>query len=190
MRGMLLVLFGQKLCKQLSVLLIPVQYSLSILPFVIAGLTDSHELTEKGYWIFFFHFFNNFVFAPCPVTYSLFAPAPSTQYPFFNRAISISCLATNSRNRSNSDRFLLRCNAANLLPGRVLGSKTASPPLRYSFVHRHIIPVSVSYSFANVRTEKWSSRCLCTISSFCSIVHFFFFCPFFIVSPPNVFILA
>ncbi len=32
MGGMLLVLFKQNLCKQLSVLLIPVEYSLAILP--------------------------------------------------------------------------------------------------------------------------------------------------------------
>ena len=41
----LLVLFEQKLCKQLSILFVPVQCSLTMLPFVVAGLADSHELT-------------------------------------------------------------------------------------------------------------------------------------------------
>ena len=82
MGGMLLVLFEQKLCKQLSVLLISVQCALPVLPFVVTGLTDSHELAEKDNGIFFFHFFDDFVFASCPVTYCLFAPVSSTQDPF------------------------------------------------------------------------------------------------------------
>ena len=163
---MLLVLFCQQFSQQLPILLISVQCTLSALPFVVTGLTDSQELAEKDNRIFSFHFFDDLVFTSCPVTYALFAPTPSTQYPFFNRAISISCFATNKRRRSTSDKFLLLCNAANLLPGRVLGSNAASPPERYSFVHRHIIPVSVSYSFASVRTEICSSKCLCPISSF------------------------
>ena len=54
-----------------------------------------------------FEFFDDFVFFSLPVTYSLFAPAPSTQYPFFNRAISTSCLATMRRSRSTSLNDLL-----------------------------------------------------------------------------------
>ena len=67
-----------------------------------------HIQTEEIYRIFYFEFFENFVVFPLPVTYSLSAPTPSTQYPFFSRAISTSCLATSSLSRSTSDKFLLR----------------------------------------------------------------------------------
>ena len=57
-----------------------------------------------------------------------------------------------------------------------------SPCAMYSFTHRQIILLSAVYSLSNVRTEIWSSKCLCTISDFCSGVHTRFFCPFRTVS--------
>lgn len=107
-RGMQFMFFLQQLCEQDPILLVPVQLALSGFPFVIAGSVDPHDSAQKVYRIFYFEFFENFVVFPLPVTYSLFAPTPSTQYPFFNRAISTSCFATSSRSRSTSDSDLLR----------------------------------------------------------------------------------
>ena len=109
--------------------------------------------------------------------------------PFFNRAISISCFATSSLSRSSSDKFLLLCNAANLFPGRGLGSNAASPPAKYSLLHRLTIPCMIPYSFPSFLMEICSSKCLCTISSFCSFVHTRFVWPFLISSPPYTLIL-
>ena len=108
MRWMLPVLFNQKFRKQQPITLISVQRSLTFLPFIVARFADSHELTEKDDWIFAFQLLDNFILTSCPITYSLFAPTPSTQYPFFNRAISTSCFATSRRRRSTSDSDLLR----------------------------------------------------------------------------------
>lgn len=73
---------------------IAVHFSLPLPPFVVARAIHTHNLAQKIDRIFSFQFFDDFVFFPLPVTYSFLAPTPSTQYPFFNRAISTSCLAT------------------------------------------------------------------------------------------------
>ena len=106
---------------------------------------------------------------------------------FFNLAFSISSLATMSYKRSTSGRFLLRCSAANLFPGRGLGCNPASPSDMYSVVQRQIILCSAPYSFSDVRTDICSSRCFLTIYNFCSGVQICFFCPFrsFFTPYPN-----
>ena len=106
--GMQFIFFLKQLRKQKPILLVPVQLALSGFPFVITGSVDPHNPAQKVYRIFYFKFFENFIVFPLPVTYSLFAPTPSTQYPFFNRAISTSCFAASSRRRSTSDSDLLR----------------------------------------------------------------------------------
>ena len=178
------VLLLKKICQQYPILFISVQCSLPCFPFVISGTVYTHELAQKGYGIFPFELFEHFVFFSLPVTYSLFAPTPSTQYPFFNRSFSISSFATISRNCSISDRLLLTCSAANLLPGCLCGMNADSPSAIYSFTHRQIILLSASYSFPNLTTDTWSSKCLRTISVFCSGVHIRLICPFFISSTP------
>ena len=107
----------QQLCLSDPILLISVWCS-SLPPFVIAGSVYSHEPAQKIHRILCSQFFDDFVVFPLPVTYSLLAPTPSTQYPFFNRAISISCLAMMSRSRSNSSNDLL-CSAAYGLPFQI-----------------------------------------------------------------------
>ena len=141
------MLFCQKLCEQLPVLFISIQLSLPPSPLVVTGITNPHKLAEEHDGIFYFKYFNDFVLLPGPVTYSLFAPTPSAQYPFFNRSFSISSLATISRSLSNSERFLLTCNAANELPGCPFGINAVSPSAIFSFTHRQIILLSAVYSF-------------------------------------------
>ena len=124
----------KQLCKQNTILFIAVELPLPWFPLVISRTVDSHNLTQKVYWILYFEFFENFVVFPLPVTYSLFALAPSTQYPFFNRAISTSCLAMLRRSRSNSLSDILVCSAAFGLP--FFGSSASSPSSRYRFTRR------------------------------------------------------
>ena len=109
--------------------LVPIQQSLSLPPLVVAGTVYPHDPAQKIHRIFSFQFFDDFVVFPLPVTYSLFAPTPSTQYPFFNRAISTSCLAMMSRSRSTSLNDLLVCSAAYGLP--FFGSRASAPSSRY-----------------------------------------------------------
>lgn len=134
----------------------------------------------------FFHFLDDFVLTSCLVMYSLFAPTPSIQYPFFNRAISISCFATTKRRRSNSDRFLFLHKDTNWLPGCFFGFSPVSLSDMYSLSQRHIMLCSVPYSFSNVRTETWLSRCFLTIACFCSGVYIRFFCTFSLFLHPYI----
>ena len=111
-RGMLFMGFLKKLCQANAVFLIAVFCSFPATPFVIAGTVDVHDPAEKVYRILHSEFFDDFVVFSLPVTYSLLAPAPSTQYPFFNLAFSTSSFATISRSRSTSLNDLLVCKAA------------------------------------------------------------------------------
>lgn len=120
----------------ITVLLVAVQLALPTAPFVIAGTVDAHDPAQEVHRILHPEFFNDFVVFPLPVTYSLFAPALSTQYPFFNRAISTSCFATISRSRSTSLNDLLVCKAAYGFP--LCGSRASSPSSRYFFTHVEI----------------------------------------------------
>ncbi len=171
--------FPKELCQESAIFLITVLRSSSTSPFVIAGTVYPHKIQKAGHGVFHSEFFDDFVVILLPVTYTLFAPTPSTQYPFFNLAFSISNLATVSRSRSNSESFLLVCSAANRFPGCLLGINACSPSARYSFTHLQIMLRSAVYSFSSALTETCSSRCLCTISAFCSGVHTRFLCPFF-----------
>lgn len=100
MGRMLFMSLLKKLGQENTILLIADKLALPTTPLVIAGTVDVHDPAQKVYRIFHSEFFDDFVVFPLQVTYSLFAPAPSTQYPFFNWAISTSCFATSSRNRS------------------------------------------------------------------------------------------
>ena len=112
MRRMFFVGLLKKLSQENPIFLIAVKLALPTAPLVITGAIDVHDPAEEVYRILYSEFFDDFIVFSLPVTYSLFAPAPSTQYPFFNRAISTSCFATISRNRSTSLNDLLVCNAA------------------------------------------------------------------------------
>ena len=125
MRRMFFVLFSQQFRELNSVSLIPIYLSLSRFPFVISGPVHIHDPAEEIYGILYFEFFDGLVVSSLPVTYFLLAPTPSTQYPFFKRAISTSCLATMRRSRSTSLSDLLVCRAAYGLPFR--GSNASSP---------------------------------------------------------------
>ncbi len=112
MRRMFFMSLFKKLRQENTILLVAVKLALTATPLVIAGTVDVHDPAQKVYRVFLPEFFDDFIVFPLPVTYSLFAPAPSTQYPFFNRAISTSCFATISRSLSTSLNDLLVCNAA------------------------------------------------------------------------------
>ena len=183
--GVILMRSLKKLGQENTVFLILILLPFSGSPFVIAGTIDVHDTAQIVYRVLYSEFFDNFVVLPFPVTYSLFAPAPSTQYPFFNLAFSISSFATMRRKRSTSDNDLLVCSAANRFPGRPLGMNACSPSARYSFTHLQIMLRSAVNSFSSVLTETCSSKCLCTICAFCSGVHIRFFCPFFILLTSN-----
>src|SRR5699024_486034 len=136
---------------------IAVHFSLPLPPFVVARAIHIHNLAQKIDRIFSFQFFDDFVFFPLPVTYSFFAPPPSTQYPFFNRPISTPCLAMMSLIRSTSLSVLLVCNAAYGFP--FFGSRASSPSSRYRFTQADtklfLTPCLLSISM----TERCSSRC-------------------------------
>ena len=104
---MLFMSLLEKLSQENTVFLIAVKLTLPAAPFVIARSVNVHDPAQKIHRILHSEFFDDFVIFPLPVTYSLFTPAPSTQYPFFNRAISTSCFATRSRSRSTSLSDLL-----------------------------------------------------------------------------------
>lgn len=119
------------------------------------------------------------------------APGPNSfsQYPFFNRSLSIPSFATISHSRSNSGRLLLVCNAANGFPGCPLETKAASPSAIYAFTQWQIMLLFVVHSLSSARNEMWSSGCLCTISDFCSGVHIRSVCPFFTINT-SIYILT
>ena len=165
-----------------AILLVAVNLTLTATPLVIAGTVDVHDSAEKVYRILHSEFFDDFVVFPLPVTYSLFAPAPSTQYPFFNRAISTSCFATISRSLSSSLNDLLVCNAEYGFP--LCGSRASSPSSRYFFTHVETSPLLMSYSLAISLVALCSSKCCRIIFSFSSLLHFRCGTPFLpIVSP-------
>lgn len=138
-------------------MLIAVERSFSLPPLVIARAIYIHESAQKVYGILFPHFFDNFVVFPLPVTYSLFAPTPSTQYPFFNRAISTSCLAMMSCSRSTSPSDLLVCSAAYGFP--FFGSNASSPSSRYRFTQADTMELRTPYFFSISLIEICSSKC-------------------------------
>ena len=177
--------FLEEICQQNPVLFIAIRLASAFPPLAITGTIYSHKTQKISHRIFHSEFFDDFVIASLPVTYTLFAPTPSTQYPFFRLAFSISSFATVSRSRSNSDSFLLVCSAANGFPGWPFGMNACSPSAKYSFAHLQIMLRSAVYSFSSVLTEMCSSKCLCTISAFCSGVQIRFFCPFFILLTSN-----
>ena len=107
MRRILFMGFLKKLRQQNTVLLIAIRLTSTVPPLVITRAVYSHKIQEISHRVFYSEFFDDFVIVSLPVTYTLFAPASSTQYPFFNLAFSISSFATVSRNRSNSESFLL-----------------------------------------------------------------------------------
>ena len=106
-RRVFFMCFQEKFGQENTIFLIAIRLSFSASPFVVSGSIDIHDPAQKVYRVFHPEFFDDFVVFPLPVTYSLFAPAPSTQYPFFKRAISTSCFATISRSRSTSLSDLL-----------------------------------------------------------------------------------
>lgn len=69
----------KKLGQENTVFLILILPPSSGSPFVIAGTVDVHDPAQKVYRILYSEFFDDFVVLPLPVTYSLLAPAPSTQ---------------------------------------------------------------------------------------------------------------
>ena len=109
---MLFVRFLKEFSQENAILFVAVWLAFPAAPFVIAGSVDVHDPAKKIYRILYSEVFDDFVIFPLPVTYSFFAPTPSTQYPFFNRAISTSCLATISRSLSTSLNDLLAVKAA------------------------------------------------------------------------------
>ena len=145
-RWMLFVRLLKQVCKHDPIFLVAVHLALPCFPFVVAGSIHFHKFAEKLYRILHFELFDDFVFSALPVAYTLFAPTPSTQYPFFNRAISISCLATISLSRSTSLKDLLVCSAAYGLPLRE--TSASSPPSRYFFTHVDTRPLLTEYSFS------------------------------------------
>ena len=70
-----------KLGQKNTILLITVKLSLPMTPLVITGSVDVHDPAQEAYRILHPELFDDFVVFPLPVTYSLFAPSPSTQYP-------------------------------------------------------------------------------------------------------------
>ena len=165
----------QQLCLSDPILLISVWCS-SLPPFVIAGSVYSHEPAQKIHRILCSQFFDDFVVFPLPVTYSLLAPTPSTQYPFFNRAISISCLAMMSRSRSNSSNDLL-CSAAYGLP--FFGSSPSPTSSRYRFTQADTRLCPTPHFLSISWMERCSSKCKRMICSFSSLLHFRCGVPFF-----------
>ena len=156
MRWMLVMFFLKQRRKQHPILFIPIDRSLPRFPFVISGSVKAHKSTQEIYRIVFFEFFDDFVLFPLPVTYSLFAPTPSTQYPFFNRAISTSCLATMRRSLSISLKDLLACSAEYGLPLR--DSSDSSPSSKYFFAHVDSRPLLTEYSFSICLSDSFSSK--------------------------------
>ncbi len=92
--------FLQPLRQKNPVLFISVRLVLPAFPFVVTGSVYVHDLTKETYWISGSECFDDFKFFSLPVTNSLAAPTPFTQYPFFNLSFSISSFATISRRRS------------------------------------------------------------------------------------------
>ena len=131
MRRVCFMCLLEKLGQKNAIFLIAVDLTLTTAPLVITGTVDAHDPAQKVYRILHSEVFDDFVVFPLPVTYSLLAPAPSTQYPFFNRAISTSCFAMISRSLSTSLNDLLVCKAAYGFP--LCGSRAASPSSRYFF---------------------------------------------------------
>ena len=156
MRRMFFMGFFKKLSQENTIFLIAVKLALPTAPLVIAGTVDIHDPAEKIHRILHSEFFDDFVVFPLPVTYSLLAPAPSTQYPFFNRAISTSCFATIRRSLSTSLNDLLVCKAAYGFP--LCGSRASSPSSRYFLTHVPISPLLIPYSFSSCRSDLCSSK--------------------------------
>ena len=145
-RRMLFMSLLKKLRQENAILFVAVKLTLTATPLVIARTVNIHDPAEKVYRILHSEFFDDFVVFPLPVTYSLFAPTPSTQYPFFNRAISTSCFAMISRSLSTSLNDLLLCNAAYGFP--LCGSSASSPSSRYFFTHAVTSPLLTPHSFS------------------------------------------
>src|SRR5699024_6801827 len=147
------------------------------------GAVYAHEPTQKIYQVLYPQFLDDFAVFPLPVTYSLLAPAPSTQYPFFNRAISTSCLAMMSRSRSTSLSDLLVCSAAYGFP--FFGSSASSPSSRYRFTQADTRLCPTPYFLSISVIEICSSKCRRMKRSFSSLLHFRCGVPFFpIFLPP------
>ena len=146
-------------------------------PFVVPIPIYAHDLAKKIYRISGsertddFIFFSNSKLLACTSSFH--------KVPFFNLSFSISNFATVSLILSNSERFLLVCNAANGFPVCLFGINADSPSAIYSFTHRQIILWYAWYSFSKVFTEIWSFRYLHAISAFCSGVYIRFLCPSF-----------
>ena len=145
-RWMRFMSIPEKLCQKSPVFFIAVLRPSPTTPLVIAGSVDAHDPAKKIHRILYSELFNDLIIFPLPITYSLPAPTPSTQYPFFNLAISTSCFATIKRSRSTSLNDLLLCRAAYGFP--LCGSSASSPSSKYFLTHAQTsefpIPVSLS----------------------------------------------
>ncbi len=76
------MLLVKQLGKCRPILLVAIGLALAGFPLVVSRAIDSHNPAQKYYGVSFFEFFDHFIVFPLPVTYSLSAPDPSTQYPF------------------------------------------------------------------------------------------------------------